>query len=547
MNILSEHLIKKGLVKQSEAEGCEAAYNSQSVQYPERGVTKSLGEIYLTKGLITEKELGDAFLRISKKTCVDLDNIKPDQKAAELIPEKAAYKYGMIAFCENDGQLFLAMKDVTDLTAIEKAAYYSRKKIKAYYCSPFSINRAILDIYGSKNTDQAISDMTALAGAYVVAEAADALSDDSGPTARFVDSILRRAVAEGASDVHIEAGENDTVTRIRVDGVLRQLQRTPVNLHETVAARIKIMGNMDVSKKRIPQDGRASMMIAGEQTDLRISTLPAVSGEKIVIRILRKEGVINDKHSLGLTGENLKAYDELLKNKSGMILIAGPTGSGKSTTMMTMIKQLNSSKVNIITLEDPVEYHIEGVTQVQINEKTGLSFASALKAVLRQDPDIICVGEIRDSETARIAMRAAITGHLVISTLHTTDAALTIERLRDMGAEDYLIASSLKGVISQRLVRLLCTQCRKKDAEGRYYEAVGCIRCGKSGFRGRVGIFEIMRITDSLRSLIRNGADREKILNAARHEGFTRLKDCMEKILSTGLTSVSEAERTDIS
>ena len=349
------------------------------------------------------------------------------------------------------------------------------------------------------------------------------------------------------------------IVRIRVDGSLRGIMSIPKQLQRSVIARLKVMGNMNTSERKIPQDGRAAFFLNHNEMDLRISTLPTIYGEKMVIRILDKSTQSKSKQSIGLDDNNLKRYSKLLLSTAGVILIAGPTGSGKSSTMSTMVKELNKEDVNIVTLEDPVEYNIDGVNQVQINEKTGMTFASGLRSILRQDPDIISVGEIRDGETADIAMRAAITGHLVMSTIHTSDSIATLDRLLDIGVEPYLTTSALKGVVAQRLVKKVCPSCKKaytptpdefeligmEPKEGvQFYKGEGCPNCYHTGYLGRTGVFEILLVNHKIRNLIMKHAGRDELLEAATEDGFLPLAERARQLVLEGVTTVTEAART---
>lgn len=351
------------------------------------------------------------------------------------------------------------------------------------------------------------------------------------PMLRLVNSIIERAISENASDIHFEPTEEEMVVRMRIDGQLHRIMTIPSELKDSVISRLKIMSQLDIVEKRIPQDGRAVMHLRGKDIDMRISTLPTLYGEKVVIRILKRNEETLNRRGIGIPAVEDAKIDTLLGLTSGVIMIVGPTGSGKSSTMYTLIRELLSDRTNLITLEDPVEYHIKGATQVQINEKVGLTFASGLRSVLRQDPDIICVGEIRDGETAEIAMRAAMTGHLVITTIHTEDAISAIDRLRDMGVAPYLIAAGLRGVISQRLLRKICPNCKtqiqppKKALEmagipenpGKlYWQGAGCDQCFHSGYRGRIGVFEVMLIQEELRRCILEGADPDTFLRGSQ-------------------------------
>ena len=347
---------------------------------------------------------------------------------------------------------------------------------------------------------------------------------------------------------------------MRIDGVLRKILTIPKNLQNSVISRLKIMSGMDIAERRVPQDGRFNVKNKKREFDLRVNSLPTVYGEKIVARLLDKRAGYLTPDSIGLMGDNLKKYQRAIHCTSGVILIAGPTGSGKSSTMNTMISQLNTEEVNVVTLEDPVEYNIDGVNQVQINEKTGMDFANGLRAILRQDPDIIAVGEIRDGETAQISMRAAITGHVVLSTIHTNDAVGTIERLEDIGVEPYLIATALRAVISQRLVRRICPKCKKSyeatDEEVRrlglstehkhiFYRGEGCADCFNTGYRGRIGVFEILEITPEIRPLISQQAGRPAIEQelASAHSEFKTLRENAIQLVEEGITTTEEVQR----
>ena len=379
--------------------------------------------------------------------------------------------------------------------------------------------------------------------------------ENATPMVRLVNSIIERAFLENASDIHFEPSEEEMVVRMRIDGQLHRIMTIPVELKDSVTSRLKIMSGLDIVEKRIPQDGRAVLPMKGTDLDMRTSTLPTIYGEKVVIRILRRNEEALNRRSIGMAASEDAKIDKLLGLTSGVIMIVGPTGSGKSSTMYTLVRELLSDRTNLITLEDPVEYHIKGATQVQINEKVGLTFASGLRSILRQDPDIIMIGEIRDQETASIAVQASITGHLVVSTLHTNSSASTITRLEDMGIESYLIADSVIGVIAQRLVRRLCPFCKKpkqatkdekefmgmrEEEDVTIYEPCGCSKCDNTGFKGRIGVYEIMQITPKLKTIIskREGADILK--EEALKEGMHTLRMSATDYVLDGTISFSE-------
>jgi type IV pilus assembly protein PilB len=384
-------------------------------------------------------------------------------------------------------------------------------------------------------------------------------SEESAPTIRLVNSIIERAYIENASDIHWGPSEKELVIRMRIDGRLHKILTIPHNLMEPVISRLKIMSRMDIVERRVPQDGRARVRIKGQDIDLRISTLPSIYGENVVIRILRRDGSKLNRRGIGIPEAEDSKITKLLGLTSGVILIVGPTGSGKSSTMYALVNELLSETTNLISLEDPVEYNLKGAVQVQINEKVGLTFASGLRSILRQDPDIVCIGEIRDSETAEIAMRAAMTGHLVISTIHTEDAVSAIDRLKDMGVAPYLISAGLRGIISQRLLRRICTNCKEEDhvspekirlaglkeKPGRiFYHGKGCDMCFNSGYRGRIGDFEVLVMNDELRQCITNGANKQEFQRLAKETGYVTMLENADKLVEDGITTVDEVMRT---
>ena len=372
-------------------------------------------------------------------------------------------------------------------------------------------------------------------------------AQDDAPIIRMINALLAQAVRERASDVHIEPYEQASVVRLRRDGVLRDIAHPHRALHAAMASRIKIMASLDIAEKRLPQDGRISLRLAGRQIDVRVSTLPTTHGERLVLRLLDKEAGQLGLDALGMDGIIKNAFVDLLGQPHGILLVTGPTGSGKSTTLYAALRQLDAGRLNIITVEDPVEFDLPGVGQIQVNPKIELDFARALRAILRQDPDVIMIGEIRDLETARIAVQASLTGHLVLATLHTNDAAAAVTRLIDMGVEPFLLASTLRGVLAQRLVRKLCPQCRQPEASGAgggsRWRQVGCAACGNTGYTGRVGIYELMKVDASIERLIHDGRQEAELRRAAREAGARSLTDDGLRHVVCGTTSFEELQR----
>ncbi len=370
-------------------------------------------------------------------------------------------------------------------------------------------------------------------------------SADDAPVIRMINALLTQALREGASDIHIEPFEQTSVVRFRIDGSLRDIIKPKKAIHASLISRIKIMAQLDIAEKRLPQDGRIALRIGGKPVDVRVSTLPTGHGERAVLRLLDKEAGRLDLQHLGMSETMLYQFDQLIKQPHGIVLVTGPTGSGKTTTLYAALSRLNASTTNILTVEDPIEYDLAGVGQTQVNARIDMSFAKALRAILRQDPDVIMIGEIRDLETAQIAVQASLTGHLVLATLHTNDATSAVTRLLDMGIEPFLLSSSLLGVIAQRLVRKLCTHCKypTQDQDGTYWQAAGCDKCGSTAYHGRVGIYELLLATDPIRTLIHNRAFEADIRAVAQQAGMLTMREDGERWLRDGTTSRAELLR----
>ncbi|MEB2336793.1 MAG: type II secretion system ATPase GspE [Burkholderiales bacterium] len=368
-------------------------------------------------------------------------------------------------------------------------------------------------------------------------------AEDDAPIIRMINALLTQASRDGASDIHIEPFETTSLVRFRIDGTLRDVVRPRRELHAALISRIKIMAQLDIAEKRLPQDGRITLRIGGRPMDVRVSTLPTGHGERAVLRLLDKEAGRLDLARLGMSADTLAAFDRLVHQPHGIVLVTGPTGSGKTTTLYAALGRLDSSTTNILTVEDPIEYDLEGIGQTQVNPRIDMTFAKALRSILRQDPDVVMIGEIRDLETAQIAVQASLTGHLVLATLHTNDAVSAVTRLIDMGIEPFLLSSSLLGVVAQRLVRKLCPQCRQPDPVTQGWRAVGCVACNRTGFQGRTGIYELFTVDDGIRGLIHRNAPETEIRAAALRAGMLSMRDDGRRWVEAGVTSADEVVR----
>ena len=558
---LGELLLAAGTITQEELD------RGLALQKEQKG---RLGEVLTRNGIITEEELIEALQMQLGIEYIDLSKTNIPTELAGVLPKNIAKQYQVVPVRVVKDEIFLAMSDPLNFYAIEEVRKAVRKRVVPMVAQAAQVERAIQVLYGNEGAAKAIEEMKREAAASAessqaqnIAFVTNQLGDDAAnnaPTIRLVNSIIERAITERASDIHLEPHENEMLVRMRVDGLMRDILTVPKDLQSSVISRLKIMSGMDIAERRVPQDGRFNVHIHDKDIDLRVSTLPTVFGEKIVARLLDKSGGNITKESIGLTGHDLEMFDKMIKCRSGVLLIVGPTGSGKSTTMYAMMGELNRREVNLVTLEDPVEYHVDGVNQVQINEKTGLTFASGLRSILRQDPDVIAVGEIRDGETAEIAVRAAITGHVVLSTIHTNDAVGTIERLEDIGVAPYLVATALRGVISQRLVRRICPKCRKAytpddeelselglrpGSHMQFFRGEGCPECFNTGYRGRIAVFEMLSINSRVRRLIAEHKGREEIEAELKkpESGFVSLRDNAMRLVMEGVTTSEELLR----
>jgi general secretion pathway protein E len=476
------------------------------------------------------------------------------------LPYAFAKKHGLVLRQENDGRLGIAMRDGADPLMLLEVRRYLSMPFDVEVADAATFDRYLSDHYAMDGSAAEMAGSIGTGDSDLLSDmlpSADDLLDsaDDAPVIRLINGIIAEAVRQGVSDIHVEPYETGLVVRMRSDGVLQEKLRLPANVAPVVVSRIKVMARLDIAERRIPQDGRIGLTLGGKLIDVRVSTLPSRAGERVVMRILDKDNAGISLDLLGMSDDALSILGDALAEPNGIILVTGPTGSGKTTTLYAGLKRLNDGSRNILTVEDPVEYAVEGVGQTQVNAKVGMTFAAGLRAILRQDPDVVMVGEIRDRETADIAVQAALTGHLVLSTVHTNDALGAITRLRDMKVEPFLLASTLRAVIAQRLVRRLCPECREPvQADGSVasllgfdrgtvvYKAVGCPHCNGTGYQGRIGVFEAVRIDDALRRLINDGGD-EAIL--ARHAflNHSNLSAAARKLVRAGETTPEEAIR----
>ncbi len=460
-----------------------------------------------------------------------------------------ARRHGVLLTHDGTGAQLLCRAEVT-CAALQEARRVAGEPMQVTVLDDEAFERQMVELYqqGGEHVQRVMAELGNEADFYALAEELpeqdDLLeSDDGAPIIRLINAMLGEAIKEGASDIHIETFERSLSIRFRVDGVLREVLQPQRRLAALLVSRIKVMARLDIAEKRVPQDGRISLRLGGRAIDVRVSTLPVNHGERVVLRLLDKNSVRLDLSSLGMTGELRAQMERLLAQPHGILLVTGPTGAGKSTTLYAALSELNSKERNILTVEDPVEYDLPGIGQTQVNSKVDMTFARGLRAILRQDPDVVMVGEIRDAETAAIAVQASLTGHLVLSTLHTNSAAGAVTRLRDMGVEPFLLATSLTGVLAQRLVRLLCTHCRRpQEREDRrvIYRPVGCERCNFTGYRGRTAIYELLKVDDALRSAIQHEAGE---LELAQHLcGDTLYQNGLAQVYA-GVTSLEEVTR----
>ncbi len=568
MNITKKHftnkrigdiLIEQGLITSKQLK--------EALEVQKNGNKKRLGEIFVETGAITREELYEVLQYVYEAEYVDLSNYVIDPEVISLISEKTALQFKLIPISKNDNELIIAMANPLDVYAIDFVRDHTKiKNIKSLLAPEEDVLNAITNYYEFGEYDDIIEKL----GTEIVFKEEEEEEDSNkleaisreAPIIQLVNMLIVQGVKDRASDIHIEPNEKGLLVRFRIDGMLHDIRTLPNTIKSAVISRIKILSKMDIAERRLPQDGRFQVKFGTREVDLRVSTIPTVLGEKVVLRLLDKSKGLIKLEQLGFTPKQLEEFKSIIFRSYGIILITGPTGSGKTTTLYAALNQVNSKEKNIITVEDPVEYKLNRINQIQMKQKINLTFANTLRSILRQDPDIIMVGEIRDAETAQIAVQAALTGHLVFSTLHTNDAASAITRLIDMDVEPFLISSSVIAVIAQRLVRVICEKCKeeyipeedvlsglniqansKDDGKVKLYRGKGCSFCKNTGYYGRTSIYELIVLDEEIKSLIISKASSNVIKDAAIKKGMKTLKDSgLEKALQ-GITTIEEVLR----
>ena len=550
---IGQHLIEKGLITEEQLQ--------QVLAKQKESKGKMFGDVILEMKLVTENQFSEVLAERLNIPFVDLDKTTLIPDVVKRIPEDTARKYNCIALNKVGRRLTVATSEPSNFYAMEDLRVVTGCSINFSMATKGAVNRAIGKMYSAGQTDSIVEEATKQKEEEKSLEdlANEASNDriDNAPIVKLASTIVADSFRKDATDIHIEPFRDFTKIRIRVNGDLIELMTLSSALHVALVTRFKILSGMNIAEKRIPQDGRMSQVVDGTNLDLRVSNLPMVYGEKVVIRILATGDMsVRKITDLGMTEYNYQRFAACLKVPQGVVLVTGPTGSGKSTTLYAALGEIAKPNLNVITVEDPVEKKVEGINQCQINEKAGMTFDAALRSILRQDPDIIMVGEMRDAETAEIAIRAAITGHLVLSTIHTNDAASTVTRLVDMGVQAYMVATSLIGIVAQRLTKVLCPDCKKKrmsrpdedelmGIEGpiEVYEPVGCPHCNNTGYRGRTAIHEILLSTPEMAQLITRGAKADEIQELASQQGCKLLRDNVSLLVQQGKTSMDELIR----
>ncbi len=527
----------------------------------QRRTRERLGRVLVDIGAATEKQIAQALAAQLDLPLINLSSARIDPNAVKLIPEVLARKRRVLPLQLDGGQIVVAVADPLDVFALDDVGIAARRPVKPVVAVESEVMAAIERAYGMGAAAQAVLGDAGEEAPAPVALAPGAEEADDAPVVRLVNLILSQALKDRASDVHVEPAEEDLRVRYRIDGVLQTVMTLPKNVQPALTSRIKVLARLNIAERRVPQDGAFEMTLDTRRIDFRVSTVPTIYGERVAVRLLDKSKGLLTLEELGLDARTRRRFEGLFRQPFGIILVSGPTGSGKTTTLVSTLALLNSVDKNIITVEDPVEYQLPGVSHIQVNPRSGLTFASGLRSIVRQDPDIIMIGEVRDVETAEIAIHASLTGHLVLTTIHTNDAPSALTRLSDMGIEPYLIASAVIGVASQRLIRLLCRACRQpapipKDIVAwlqttvrdplpapEFHRPVGCAQCRHTGYQGRTGIFEVLAMTEPLRKRVLARASAAELGEVARGDGMIGMRaDGMLKAMQ-GQTTVEEVLR----
>ncbi|MFQ5655264.1 MAG: GspE/PulE family protein [Planctomycetota bacterium] len=552
MKLVSEFDIQEALGKQKDRGG-------------------ALGRILVEGGVITEENLLEAMGRQSGMDPVDLDGVDIPPELIDLVPVNIVETYRVMPVSKDNGVLTLALADPLNISVLDDLKFMLNTEVKGAVSDESAVSRAIEKYYAGQTESMESLIGSLNAEDFEVVDKREDVPDleqlekdvNATPVVKLLNLILLAAIKDRASDIHLEPFENEFKVRYRVDGVLYEMMPPPIQLARAVISRVKVMSHLDIAETRLPQDGRIELNIGGNPVDLRVSTLPTLYGESVVMRVLDRSNVSLDLEQIGLRLGDLDLLRKLIVKPNGIILVTGPTGSGKTTTLYSCLNEANTTDIKIITTEDPVEYNLHGIVQVPINEDIGVTFAACLRSILRQDPDKILVGEIRDLETSQIAVEASLTGHVVFSTLHTNDAPSAVTRILDLGLEPFLITATLEAIVAQRLCRRICIKCKREynptdemlmeldltrsDVEGRtFYYGTGCKHCNGSGYRGRIAIFEILVMTDRLRDMIMNAASTQELQRAAREEGMHTLREAGLLHIYDGITTIEEVVKETI-
>lgn len=530
---------------------------------------EKLGKLLIRMGMITESDLVKVYaLQLGHPAVYEEDLMKVDAEIINIIPEDFAYENMVLILGKSETTIVVAMEDPEDLGTVDAIEKLTSLKVEVVVAGESALETAVEYHYGkirqTDEVDAALSSIQVFSGdeddASLVDLTQESVAEEDAPFVKLVNLILMEAIKERSTDVHVEPQSHVVNVRIRIDGVLQKIMTPPITSLSGITTRIKILSNLDIAERRLPQDGRMSIKMGDREIDVRVSVLPTVHGEKIVMRLLDKGGFNLDLTTLGFQIEDLNTFGRWIRQPYGMVVISGPTGSGKSTTLYASLKEIKSEGTNITTVEDPVEYQMDGISQVQMRDKIGLTFGSTLRSILRQDPDILLIGEIRDEETADIAIKFALTGHLVFSTVHANDAPSTITRLIDIGVPPFLVGSSLNLVMAQRLVRTICENCKEEYTPSKtelerlsleadkhkYYHGKGCVQCRQTGYRGRSGIFEMLEMRQNIRKLVFENANQEEIREKAIGQGMVSLRDAGIKKLLDGVTTFEEVLRSTV-